>query len=187
VSFLAADDAVAFTEIYERYHGAMYAYLVDFVKIPQLAEDLVHEVFMTIWTRRKQLAIKSSFRSYLYRICRNKALDALKKIASDRVLIREVVRQIENSSSGTSDSISKARHYERLLETAVSAMPPQQRRVFFLVREQGKTYEQAAKALGISRNTIKEHMVKSLRFIRHYFSENGEVVSLLILLIGRYF
>ena len=175
----------AFTEIYNRYHRAIYAYLNNFVKIPQLSEDLVHEVFIKIWEIRERMEITTSFSAYLYRICHNKALDALKKIAVDQQLRDEVAQWLEPQFPEFG-AISRTKQYEQLLETALTLLPPQRQKVFILCREKGKTYNQAAEALGISRNTVKEHMVQSFRFLRHYFSENGETILILIL-VGEIF
>lgn len=186
LELLRNGDEGAFTEVYNRYHKPIYAYLIDFVKIPSLAEDLVHEVFMKIWEIRDHLEVKRSFSAYLYRVSHNKALDALRRIASDKILRREVLHWIDPHLPESDHAVSHIRRYERLLEEAVAALPSQRQKVFILCREEGKTYDEAAETLGISRNTVKEHMVQSLRFLRHYFHEKGEL-TILLLLIGKLF
>ncbi|HRQ51578.1 MAG TPA: sigma factor, partial [Agriterribacter sp.] len=71
---LKSGSEAAFTHIYDRYHRGIYAYLVGFVKLPQLAEDLVHEVFMKIWEARERMEVTTSLSAYLYRISHNKAI-----------------------------------------------------------------------------------------------------------------
>lgn len=161
-------------------------YLLDFVKLPQLAEDLVHEVFMKLWEARERITITTSFSAYLYRISRNKGIDALKKIAKDAALRKEI---LEWSYPGllAFESESKAlSHYEELYRCAVEALTPQRQKIFILCKEKGKTYEEAAIELGISRNTVKEHMVQSLRFLRNYFAERGQL-ALVVLVLGSLF
>ncbi len=174
----------AFTQIYDRYHRGIYAYLLDFVKVPQLAEDLVHEVFMKIWEARERIEITTSLSAYLYRISHNKAIDALKKIAKDATLRKEVLEWMDPRI--TEPGNERLNHYEELYRNAIAALTPQRQKIFILCKEKGKTYEEAATELGISRNTVKEHMVQSLRFLRTYFAERGQL-TLMILALGRFF
>jgi len=178
---LKAGNETAFTELYKQYHGAIYSYLLDFVKAPQVAEDLVHEVFMKIWEIKQHLVITTSFSAYLYRVSHNKAIDMLKKISRDDELRNEVFQWLEPHLSEF-DTGSKTVRYEQLYMEAVSALAPQRQKVFILCREKGKTYQEAALELGISRNTIKEHMVQALRFMRNFLTEKGELTIIAIIL-----
>lgn len=179
---LKAGKQEAFTELYQKYHRAIYAYLLDFVKSPQLAEDLVHEVFMKIWEIREKLHITASFSSYLYRISHNKAIDALKRIAADDVLRKEMLNWLDPHLLYADTAGDRVKHYEEMYETAIATLSPQRQKVFVLCREEGKTYDEAAAELGISRNTVKEHMVYANRFLRSYFMEQG-VLAIMILLL----
>lgn len=174
----------AFTQLYDRYHRGIYTYLLGFVKLPPLAEDLVHEVFMKIWEARDRIVIATSFSAYLYRISHNKAIDALKKIAKDTALQKEVLEWMDPRIAEPENE--RFNRYEALYHDAVAALTPQRQKIFILCKEKGKTYEEAAVELGISRNTVKEHMVQSLRFLRAYFAEK-EQLTLLIVALGGFF
>ncbi|MCO5235242.1 MAG: RNA polymerase sigma-70 factor [Chitinophagaceae bacterium] len=170
----------AFTDIYNRYHKGIYLYLLDFVKLPQMAEDLVHEVFMKLWEARARITITTSFSAYLYRISRNKAIDALKKISKDAALRKEVLRWMDPGIMEPENE--RLNHYGELYRNAIAGLTPQRRKIFILCKEKGKSYEEAATELGISRNTVKEHMVHSLRFLRTYFAEKGRLPLMFIVL-----
>src|SRR5689334_19384443 len=88
---LSESDQLAFTELYNRYHAGIYRYLLTFVKIPSISEDLTQEVFLKIWEARYRIKIHSSFAAYLFRSSRNTAIDFLKKVAVDRKLINEII------------------------------------------------------------------------------------------------
>ena len=68
--------------------------------------------------------------------------------------------------------------YEQLLTSAVEQLPSQRQKVFKLCRQQGKSYEEVAFELGISRNTVKEHMVMAIKNIKEYFYLYGDIVFL---------
>jgi len=176
----------AFTEIYNRYHRGIYLYLLDFVKLPQLAEDIVHEVFMKLWEARERITITTSFSAYLYRICHNKGIDALKKIAKDAALRKEILEYTDPGLITFEAENKMISHYEEICRQAIAELTPQRQKIFILCKEKGKTYDEVAMELGISRNTVKEHMVHSLRFLRNYFAERGQL-ALAVIIFTKFF
>ncbi|WP_127127037.1 RNA polymerase sigma factor [Pseudoflavitalea rhizosphaerae] len=183
VQLLQSGNQRVFEEIYERYHKRVYAYLAGFVKDNSLAEDLTHEVFMKIWDIRMQLQVHSSFSSYLFRICHNKAINALEKIAVDNKLRNRVIQHLQTHSSTQVQDTGAIKEYDQLLENALETLPPQRRKVFRLCREEGKTYDETAALLGISRNTVKEHMVKAQKTLRSFLDEKGDLAFVLLLVL----
>lgn len=170
---LKQGDANAFTEMYNLYHKGIYAYILDFVKVSALAEDITHEVFMKIWEVKERLTINTSFSAYLYRISHNKAIDALKTITREEKLRSEVLSHIASALPESTSVKDSTQQYEELYLQAVADLPPQRQKIFMLCREQGKSYHDVAQELGISRNTVKQHMVLALRFLRNYLVEKG--------------
>src|SRR5690606_39180832 len=59
LTLLGRDDELAFTEIYNRYWKKLYAMAYERLKSKELAEDVVHEVFTSLWQRRHEAVIKS--------------------------------------------------------------------------------------------------------------------------------
>jgi RNA polymerase sigma-70 factor (family 1) len=150
--------------------------------LPELAEDLVHEVFMKVWTLRETLAIRSSLSAYLYRASRNHAINMLERIAADRELRQAVIRRLEAVLEEDLSEAARLQRYEELLNQSLEAMPPQRRRVYELCRRQGLSYDEAAAELGLSRNTVKDHMAKALRFLRKDLLDRRDLVLLILLL-----
>ncbi|WP_295127982.1 RNA polymerase sigma factor [uncultured Chitinophaga sp.] len=181
VNLFTAGSEAAFAELYRRYHAGVYTYLLRFVKVPALAEDLVHDVFVKLWELRERVQITSSFSAYLYRACRNHAINRLKQIASDRELREQVMVHLAPLVPEAAVSPLKMQQYERLMKHAIDQLPPQRRKVFLLCREEGKTYNEAAEILGLSRNTVKEHMVYAMRFLKVYLFEHGDIVLFFLL------
>ena len=183
VQLLQSGHQRVFEEIYQRYHKQVYAYLAGFVKDNSLAEDLTHEVFMKIWDIREQLQLHTSFSSYLFRICHNRAINALEKIAVDTRLRSRVIQHLQTVHSTQIQDAGALKEYDQLLENALDSLPPQRRKVFLLCREEGKTYDETAALLGISRNTVKEHMVKAQKALRAFLDDKSDLAFLLILVL----
>lgn len=179
---LSGDDQQAFTELYNRYHTGIYNYQSAFVKIPSIAEDLTQEVFLKIWEARRRMEIHTSFTAYIFRISRNVAIDSIKKISADRQLRNEVMHNMQSSFPENGISKLQAKEVHSLYNQAVDSLSRQRKAVYVLCREEGKTYEEAAKLLGISRHTVKEHMTESLRSLRHFLSEKAKTALLLAII-----
>ena len=176
---LRQNNAEAFIELYNRYHVQMYSWLIRFVKLPEFAEDIIQETFLKIWEIRHRLNPAQSFPAYLYRISRNKAFKSLKKISLDETLRKQVLIQFEIESDDPEKRL-RWLQYQQLLENAVNRLPAQRQKVFKLCRQNNKTYDEVANELGISRNTVKEHMVKAMQDIRQYFYRYGEISLILL-------
>ncbi|WP_143310596.1 RNA polymerase sigma factor [Chitinophaga vietnamensis] len=181
---LALGNREAFTTVYQQYHSGIYNYLLKFTKNPVLTEDLVHDVFLKIWEIRAQLEIRTSFAAYLYRLARNTALTQLNRISLFDTIRDEVMHRISLDASDQSlMNAVEARQYEELLHKAINHLPPQRREAFILCRQQGRSYEEAAAIMNISRNTFKQHLSLAVKSIREYLLEHGNI-SLLILLVS---
>ena len=131
---------------------------------------------------RDRIVIQSSLNAYLHRAARNRAVDMLQRIAADRDLRDHVIRQIEDQLEGDLSRAARLERWGALLEQSMAAMPAQRRRVFEMVRLKGLSYEEAADQLGISRNTVKEHLAKALQFLRKDLIDKGDLVILLFVL-----
>lgn len=175
-------DPAAFSVLYERYHGAIYHFVLKFVKVSGMAEDLTHDVFLRLWQVRERIAIKHSFEAYLYRIARNITYRKMTAIIADRKMQEEIASLMPATDSSDAAGQLYDKEYQHLLSAAMGNLSPQRRKVFQLCRIEGKTYTEASAILGISRNTIKEHMTEAMRFVKHYFMEKGDIVLVLLLL-----
>ncbi|WP_346320480.1 RNA polymerase sigma-70 factor [Chitinophaga sp. YIM B06452] len=174
-------DEDAFTSVYRQYHPSLYVYILRYCKIPSLAEDLVHDVFLKIWEIRGRIDPERPFTAYLYKIARNHVFKTLQKVATDRVLREQVLAQL-NGGEAVQPGQLDTKEYDRLFHEALNHMPPQRLNVFRLCRQEGRSYDEAAEILGISRNAVKKHMVLSMRFIHDYVFRYGGVTLTILFL-----
>jgi RNA polymerase sigma-70 factor (family 1) len=168
-------DNTAYKEIYNRYHSRLYYYVLKFLKDPDLAEDVIHDVFLKLWEVREQINPNLFILGYLYRISRNMVYKMIKKIATEEDLRSKIIFFIDEAQSLTESKVQWD-EYATLLEGAINQLPPQCRRVFKLCREEGKTYDQTAALLGISKHTVKEHMMMAMKSIKQYFFNHADIV-----------
>jgi len=180
---LQKNDREAFMVLYDRYHVLIYQWVLKLVKVPHLAEDLVQEVFLKIWKIREHINPQQSFPAFLYRISRNMAFNTIKKIASEEKLQAQVMTELRNNCESAENKLLW-QQYEEILRNAVEQLPKQRQKVFKLCRTEGKTYEEVAQELGISRNTVKEHMVLAVKNIKEHFYRYGDISFLLFLIFS---
>ena len=168
---LKADNIKAFDLLYRRYAGAIYANSLKLNRDAADAKDIVQEVFLALWDKRKTIDTQKSVAGWLFTCSYNKSVNQLKKQISAAKMIpihpdREMtVRQEE----------IEANHSEiqaRLLREAIGYLSPQKRKVFELCKIQGKSYEQAAIELSLSKHTVKEYLAGAIAIIKNYIRKH---------------
>jgi RNA polymerase sigma-70 factor (ECF subfamily) len=109
----------------------------------------------------------------------------LKKTATDEKTRLQVMQRLSEIAESPYHQ-ALWNQYQQILAMAITQLPDQRQRVFKLCRQEGKSYEEAAQELGISRNTVKEHMVMALKDIKTYFYRHGDLSLAILFLIYRY-
>jgi len=178
---LAQHDYQSFTTLYNRYVEAVKKFLLKVLKSDELADDVSQEVFIKIWLNREQLIHVQVFKSYLFIVARNQALDYLRAAFRSDVAMKEIVQTFAEQRSTTEETLLD-KEYLRFLNRVLNTLPQRSREIFALCKEQGKSYEEAASILGISRNAIKNHMVYTLKVFR-YSTEKELGIPLSLLLV----
>ena len=179
LSELSAGEEDAFDKLYNHYVHSLKIFVIKFVKSSALAEDLTQEIFIKIWEKRSQIAKVKSFRAYLFVTARNHVLNFLRNASRSEVVLTEI---IGSYAAPQADHEMISREYKQWLQNVLESMSPQMRSVFKLCREQNKSYDEVADLLQISRNTVKKHMVRSMRVIKDRLDQEDMGISLCLFL-----
>jgi len=159
----------AFRKIFNHYSDRLYTYAFRITDNEELAEEIVMDAFMKIWCNREELAMVNRFDSYLYAIVRNHAFTAIKRRAHESLIINQLSLTKTEYQDCTEDTIVY-NEYQHILSNAVNQLPPQQRLVYSLSRDEGLKYDEIADQLNLSKNTVKAHLKKALCTLRIVFS-----------------
>lgn len=162
---LAAGDEQAYKEIYLHYENAILNLVVKYVKSVELAKDVSQDVFIKIWEKREVLPDVQYFQAYLFQVARHESINMLRAAGRSDVAKGEIARHFQDNP-GFFDDETLQRDYRSFIQRTLDSLSPRSREIFLLCREQGKTYEEVAAALGISRNNVRNHMVAALRKFR---------------------
>lgn len=165
LTLVSVGNEQAFRKIFDSYKDKLFNYVYRITDNEEMAEEIVMDAFMKIWTNRTDLSGISRFDSYLYTIVRNQAFNSLKRAAHEALIIKELTLVNTEYQNLTEDTIIY-NDYRNLLRRAVNQLPPQQRRVYILSRDQGMKYDEIALELNLSKNTVKGHLKKAISSLR---------------------
>lgn len=162
---LASGSEKAFYSLYGKYFKQIYSFVLDYVKSPDLTQDLCQEIFIKIWNDRANMLDVKYFKAYLFTIARNHTLNNLRKAANSRAAMQEVFSHYPVNEKTTENEV-QMKEYQHHLQETLNSLTPTARRVFKLCREEQKTYDEVAKEMGVSRNAIKKHMVQTMKTLK---------------------
>ncbi|MGN7821258.1 RNA polymerase sigma-70 factor [Chitinophaga sp. 22536] len=165
ISKIKDGDAIAFQELFYAYKDALFGYACKLCRSPEMAEEAVQEVFMKVWINRQQLDPSLSIRAYLHTAVRHCIFNILKKAALDANLRQSVFHHQPLAANTTEDAVYAA-DLQRVKSRVLDMLPPQRKLIFCLSRIEGLSHEEIALRLGISKNTVKDQIVKASRFLR---------------------
>lgn len=162
----------AFDELYFRYRDLLVRFVYVRMKSIPIAEEIVQEVFTTIWERRKVLVIQKKFSAYIYTSVRYVTLDYIKAHTITDQYIREVAGNniVTSNSNNTIESIYHD-ELQEAVDKATSLLPKKAKEVFVLSRFKQYTNKEIAEELNISLETVKYHISYALKFMRSYLGE----------------
>lgn len=166
---VALGDEEAFAIVFGHYRPRIYSVALYYLKSTESAEETVQDVFLKIWVKRSELPSIQKFNAYLFIVARNIILDRLKKTAYENAAKREM--SFNPGYTADTDDRIKQWQYDRLLDEAVSRLPPRQKQIFLLVKQEGKDHKEVAEELGLSKLTIKKQMARALKSVRQYLDK----------------
>lgn len=184
---LIAGDEDAFCELYATYKNRLIYFAMRFLKSREYAEDIFQDAFTVIWESRRFINPNTSFSAYLYTIVRNRILNQLRELANENHLKEQILSQAIDYNNNTNNEIF-ADELQELISRALQQLTPRQREIFKMSREKQMTHKEIADTLGISINTVQEHISVSLHSIRSYLEKNFAIgTDLILFLICLYF
>jgi RNA polymerase sigma-70 factor (ECF subfamily) len=154
-------DQVAFAELYNHYKTPAIKFCVSLVKDEEEAENMVHDVFIKIWEKRNQINPDLNFNSYLFTCLRNLAFDYFKKAEKSQWIKQQYMERMEDMHDNEAEEAKIT-----LLRAGIDALSEKRKQILKLNVEEGKSYQEIAELMRISKNTVKNQLVKAKQFLR---------------------
>lgn len=155
-------DSSALRYLFDQHYLKLCQYAFTFLKDMDEAEDVVQNLFVDIWERKRRLEIRQSIQQYMFRSVYYKCLNALEYKQVRRKHTVENPQTLKEGN-GEEGGIEEKR---MAIQNALEKLPEKCKQVFVLSRFEELKYAEIADKLGISINTVENHMGKALRLLR---------------------
>ncbi|RTE54110.1 RNA polymerase sigma-70 factor [Arenibacter aquaticus] len=178
INGLKNGESLAYTQLVETYHNRLCNYANELISDTDLSEDIVQNVYIKIWKKRKNLKDDVDLKNYLYKSVyngfidyyrRNRPVFSLEKLHID-TLVAFVQEESENS-------------VERLISQVkieIENLPPKCKRSFVLSKQEGLSNIEIAEHLNISTKTVEGHITKAFSILRKTLDAKLNGVFLLL-------
>jgi len=152
---------MTFEEIFKMHYKALCNAANKILDDKDASEDVVQDVFLKLWSKRNELSVIQSIKSYLYRATINTSLNYLE---SNKKIIRLQDSEFTTAVNGGEELQHK--ELETKINEAINQLPPKCKVIFVLSRYEGMKYQQIADHLEISIKTVENQMGKALQMLR---------------------
>ena len=166
-------DESAYQQLFHTYWDQIYSTALMFTKSPELSEDLSQDIFVRIWVKREQLAKIEQFDNFLFITARNLIFDHLRKKVFGGGYDDYFLEYFKDAAL-LPDQRLEFKEFENTIREAIDKLPAQQQTAFRLSRFQGLSHEEIAHQMGISRQSVKSYIVRSIVSLRKMIKEHPE-------------
>jgi RNA polymerase sigma-70 factor (family 1) len=163
------DDEEAFAEIFSRYWDRVYHMTYPKVRSEAVTQEIVQDLFVTIWEKRRSLAIKN-LESYFYASVRNRALNYIESQLVRRRYWIYYRRYLPTTVESTANTV-ELNELEEMVKVGISNLPEKSQLIFKLSRLEGRTISEIADALNLSEKAIQYHLTQSLKKLRVHLKD----------------
>jgi RNA polymerase sigma-70 factor (ECF subfamily) len=170
---LAEDSEYAFQLLFDTHRNRIYQTALRFLKSPVLAQDVVQDVFLKLWIKRKTLNPDQGAEAWLCVVARNNIFNRLKRLGYEWQAARSI-RDVSGSLPPDSDFLHPEEfELKKQLAEAIHSLPTQQRTAFQLSRFEGLSYIEIGDKLHISPLTVKTHIARAISHIKKRLENKG--------------
>lgn len=162
---LANGDENAFSIVFNRYYDWFYGRAFKLSASHYFSEELVQETFVQLWNQRQYLAAAKDPDAYLFKMFYRELHARLRREALEKRR-RNAVLDMPMDEDVTQDDMKSLERNIAVFKAALREMPPQQLAVFRLIKEEGMSRQEVAERLGISPNTVRNHLAEAMRRLR---------------------
>ncbi|MDB4984458.1 MAG: polymerase subunit sigma-24 [Patescibacteria group bacterium] len=170
-------DQSAFAELVRHYTAQIYNFCYRLTGNVQTAEDATQETFIKVWKNLKKFDAKQSFRAWIFTIARNTTTDFLRKKKSipfsnignntEEFAFEDILESDDEHIEETIGKVQDAHYVEKLLDE----VPPDTKTVLTLYYQSDMTFDEIARVLGKSINTVKSQHRRALIKLREILSD----------------
>ena len=157
--------AKGFKKVYEHFFEKLFGICFHLIRDEGLANDMVHDIFLSLWKNRKQLQIKVSLERYLVRAAKLKALDHIRTRVRKGKTIAFTGMEEKQFHNSTEETL-QLNELQGTVNTLLHQLPVNRKKIFQLSRDMGMSNKEIAQHFNITEKGVEYHMSKALAFLR---------------------
>ncbi|MDR6782328.1 RNA polymerase sigma-70 factor (family 1) [Pedobacter africanus] len=165
VSLLKANEAAAFTEIWNRYYTLLFSFTLRRLNDKEESKDLIYDAFADIWEKRLTVNIPGELIAFLFTVIKNRILDYYKH---KKIVQRytEHFQEYLNQVQDNTDHLVRYNDLSALIEREIAALPENMRIVLELSRRQGLSRKEISDLLDMPENSVKTNLHRALKILK---------------------
>lgn len=171
VAALRNGDLLAFDQLFKKYSKKLLYFSKGYLHSLEDAEELVQEVFIVIWDKRKELKAHLSFNSFLYTITFNAIRKHFRQKVREKKHLDNYLENLETKEFNA-DFDAEYNDLRRIADQAINQLPEKRRLIYQLSREKGLSNDEIAAQLHISKKTVENQITTALKFIREHLGDS---------------
>ncbi len=165
----------AFEGVFRELYSPLAGYANKIINDNDKAEEIVQEVFYTIWKNRERLIITTSLKSYLYKSVQNSCLQIIQH-ESVKDKYKQFVINRDTDKQPSPDAELELKEINKAINRTLASLPERCRQIFKMNRFEGLKYREIADKLSISQKTVEANISKALKHLRKNLQQYVDVV-----------
>lgn len=166
---IGRDDYISYNKLFGRYYGRLCQYVYGLLMNKDDAEDIVQDLFLSLWKNRAKIEIRENVNGYLYRMAKHLALNYLRSKAH----VDSFIRGEEQVELSYEDTELETKEFRIALYACINELPGRCKEILLLHRIQGLKQKEISEKLDISVKTIKNQIWLALQKLRRCLEMKG--------------
>lgn len=167
-------------DFYDRFYAALCVYVAKILPVSDVVEDMVQEVFISVWEGKRTFSDIKELTNYLYRACYNNALLYIRNHQIHDAILSSLAQEESLLDEDAIYALTVKEEAIRQLYFYIEELPTEQRRIM-MMRIEGRSWDEIAEQLGVSINTVKTQKSRSYKFLREKLGGSVQLVLLALL------
>ncbi|MBL1410322.1 RNA polymerase sigma factor [Sphingobacterium faecale] len=173
----------AFEHIYRAFSRPLYRRILYLVKDPDEADEILHNLFLKIWSSHDQIDPDKNLFAYFMQAANSMSIDQLRKNIRTQAIHDKIGRSGDDDSICSVEENYISKEEWQILESAIEQLPPQRRLIFRLCKIEGKSYKEVSEVLSISTATISNQLVLAMKSLRQFVIQHQKEIMLYCLFL----
>lgn len=158
-------DQIEFRKIFNIYYKLIYHYSLRFLKQHEDTEELVQEAFILLYLNREKIEDAAAVYPYLFTITKRLVISSFRKKIIESKFEVHLQNIWKEENYDTEESLA-SRELSYFLDRAIASLPEKQKEVYAMNKLEGLSYQEIADKIGISKNTVKNHLITASKTVK---------------------